>query len=43
MRLVGLEELFREADILSVSCPLKEETHRIVNAERLALMKPGAT
>ena len=42
VRLVGLEELFREADVLSVSCPLNEETHHIVNAERLALMKPEA-
>jgi D-3-phosphoglycerate dehydrogenase len=42
VRLVGLEELFREADILSVSCPLNDETHHIVNAERLALMKPTA-
>jgi phosphoglycerate dehydrogenase-like enzyme len=42
VRLVGLEELFREADVLSVSCPLNDETHHIVNAERLALMKPGA-
>ena len=42
VRLVGLEELFREADVLSVSCPLNEETQHIVNAERLALMKPSA-
>jgi len=42
IRLVTLEELFREADVLSISCPLNEETHHIVNAERLALMKPGA-
>jgi D-3-phosphoglycerate dehydrogenase len=42
VRLVGLEELFRESDVLSVSCPLNEETRHIVNAERLALMKPTA-
>jgi len=42
VRLVGLEELFREADVLSVSCPLNDETHHIVDADRLALMKPGA-
>ena len=42
VRLVGLEELFRQADVLSVSCPLNDETHHIVNAERLALMKPEA-
>ncbi|MGI9421445.1 MAG: NAD(P)-dependent oxidoreductase [Geminicoccaceae bacterium] len=42
IRLVSLEELFLESDVLSVSCPLTEETHHIVNAERLALMKPTA-
>ena len=42
VELVGLEELFRRADVLSVSCPLTPETHHIVNAERLALMKPTA-
>ena len=42
IELVGLEELFREADLLSVSCPLDDETRHIVNAERLALMKPTA-
>ena len=42
IELVGIEELFRRADILSVSCPLTPETHHIVNAERLALMKPTA-
>ena len=42
VELVGLEELFRRADVLSVSCPLTPETHHLVNAERLALMKPTA-
>jgi D-3-phosphoglycerate dehydrogenase len=28
--------------VLSVSCPLTPQTHHIVNAERLALMKPTA-
>ena len=42
IRLCQLEELFLESDVLSVSCPLTEETHHIVNAERLALMKPTA-
>ena len=40
--LVSLEELFARADILTVNCPLTKETHHIVNAERLALMKPTA-
>ncbi len=42
IKLVGLEELFLEADVLSISCPLNDETHHIVNGERLALMKPSA-
>lgn len=36
------EQLFREADVLSLHCPLTEETHHLINAERLQLMKPSA-
>ena len=36
------EQLFREADVLSLHCPLTEETRHLVNAERLQLMKPTA-
>src|SRR5205807_3697917 len=42
IELVSLEDAFRRADILSVSCPLTPETHHLVNAECLALMKPTA-
>ncbi|TVQ29692.1 MAG: dehydrogenase [Geminicoccaceae bacterium] len=42
VELVDLETLFRESDFLSISCPLNDQTHHIVNAERLALMKPTA-
>jgi phosphoglycerate dehydrogenase-like enzyme len=42
MELVSIGELFSRADVLSVSCPLNEETRHIVNAERIALMKPTA-
>jgi phosphoglycerate dehydrogenase-like enzyme len=42
VRLVGLDELFAEADVLSISCPLNDETYHIVDARRLALMKPTA-
>ena len=40
IELVPLERIFREADFLSISAPLTPETRHIVNAERLALMKP---
>ena len=40
---VELEELFRESDIVSVHAPALPATHHLVNAERLALMKDGAT
>ncbi len=42
VRLVDLETVFRESDFVTVNCPLMPETTRLVNAERLALMKPTA-
>ncbi|MEM7428488.1 MAG: NAD(P)-dependent oxidoreductase [Pseudomonadota bacterium] len=42
VELVGLEEVFRQSDFVSVTCPLTEDTKGLVNAERLALMKPTA-
>jgi len=36
------EELFRTSDVLSLHCPLNDETLHLVNAERLAMMKPSA-
>jgi hypothetical protein len=42
VELITLEEVLRRADIVSISCPLSRETHHLVNAESLALMKPTA-
>jgi phosphoglycerate dehydrogenase-like enzyme len=42
VELVGLEDVFRRSDVLSVSVPLSPQTRHLVNAERLALMKPTA-
>lgn len=40
IELVDLNDLFRRSDLLTVNCPLNDKTRHIVNAERLALMKP---
>lgn len=40
VRLVDLDELFTTADAISVHVPYSAETHHMVNAERLAQMKP---
>ena len=37
-----LDELFATSDVLSLHCPLTPTTRHLVNAERLALMKPTA-
>jgi glyoxylate reductase len=37
-----LGELLAAADVLSLHCPLTEETRHLLSAERLASMKPGA-
>jgi phosphoglycerate dehydrogenase-like enzyme len=42
IELVGLEDVFRCADVITVNCPLSKTTRHLVNAERLALMKPSA-
>jgi glycerate dehydrogenase len=42
VRLVELETLFRESDIVSLHCPLTPQTASLVNARRLSLMKPTA-
>ena len=42
VRTVGLDELFRISDIISLHCPLTPATEGIVSAERLASMKSTA-
>lgn len=37
-----LDQLFHECDVITLHCPLTEETRELVNARRLALMKPSA-
>jgi glycerate dehydrogenase len=37
-----LETVLREADVLSLHCPLTPETEGLINKETIAAMKPGA-
>lgn len=39
---VPLDEIFRQSDAISIHVPYTEQTHHMVNRERLALMKPTA-
>ncbi len=38
-----LEDLLSESDYVMLTCPLTEETHRLIGAEELRQMKPTAT
>ena len=40
---VDLPELFEKSDIISLHCPLTEDTKHIINAESIARMKKGVT
>ena len=39
---MSLEQLFATSDVVTLHCPLTPDTKYIVNAERLATMKPNA-
>jgi D-3-phosphoglycerate dehydrogenase len=41
-RAVDLDTLFKESDVVSLHAPLTSKTRHMVNAERLATMRPGA-
>ncbi len=38
----SLDQLFRESDVITLHCPLTEETSQFINRENLAKMKPSA-
>jgi len=42
IRFVGLGELFRDSDVVSLHCPLTPATQGLIDTERLATMKPSA-
>ncbi|ASJ91414.1 2-hydroxyacid dehydrogenase [Porphyrobacter sp. CACIAM 03H1] len=39
----SVDTLMAEADILTLHCPLTEETRHLIDAGRIALMKPGSS
>ena len=39
---IELDELLRQSDYVSLLCPLTDETRDLIDARRLALMKPNA-
>ncbi|MBR6708895.1 MAG: 2-hydroxyacid dehydrogenase [Clostridia bacterium] len=41
VRYVSLEELFAESDIISLHCPLTEETYHLINSETLEQCRRG--
>lgn len=42
VKLVGIDELFQQSDAISVHVPYCPDTHHMVNAERLSMMKSNA-
>jgi phosphoglycerate dehydrogenase-like enzyme len=42
VRLVSIDELLREADFVSIHCPLNDQTRGLIGARELSLMKPEA-
>ncbi len=40
---VDLETMFKQADIISLHCPLTPENHYLINQDTIALMKNGVT
>ena len=38
-----LDEVFEKSDVISLHCPLSEETRHLINAESIAKMKKGVT
>ncbi len=41
-RSCDLETLLKSSDIISIHCPFKDETHHLIDADAISLMKPSA-
>ena len=41
VRYVGLEEIFEKSDVISLHCPLTEETHHMIDADAISKCKKG--
>ncbi|MCH3994373.1 MAG: 2-hydroxyacid dehydrogenase [Prevotella sp.] len=41
VKIVGLDELYRNSDIISLHCPLTPDTKFMINKDSIAKMKPG--
>jgi D-lactate dehydrogenase len=41
VQLTDLEQLIEQSDIISLHCPLTEQSRHMINADRLSRMKPG--
>jgi lactate dehydrogenase-like 2-hydroxyacid dehydrogenase len=41
-RAVALDDLLKNADVISIHCPLKDETHRLIDADAIGKMKATA-
>jgi len=42
VELIDFKSLLKQSDIVSLHCPLTPETEKMINSERLAMMKPTA-
>lgn len=41
VKMVQLDELYANSDIITLHCPLTDETRHLINSESIAKMKPG--
>ncbi|MFC1783508.1 NAD(P)-dependent oxidoreductase [Planctomycetota bacterium] len=42
INMVNLEELFKTSDVITLHCPLTDQTRGLINQQNLALMKKSA-